>query len=109
MADRYYNENEEGDEHIATFPIILALTRPPTILGVPYLYVCVEGFAAMMIYLVMGSILWLPASLAVFHAILYVLCVKGDLWFFDILFKQSACGINPVGRKIGGGVRTYGG
>ena len=108
MADRYYNENEAGDEHIVTYPLILALTRPPTILGVPYLYVCSEAFAAMMVYLVMGSILWLPAAMSISHAILYVLCVRGDLWFFDILFKQSACGINPVGRSIGG-VRTYGG
>lgn len=108
MTERYYKENDEIDEEIQTYPLILALTRPPTIFGVPYLYVCVELFISVMFYLILGSIFWLPASLSVCHSVLYVLCVKGDLWFFDILFKQSMCGPNPVGRKIGGGLRTYG-
>ena len=103
----YHNDHEHGDDHVATFPVILALTRPPTILGVPYLYVCVEAFISLMVYLILGSILWLPLALCVCHVALYVLCVKGDLWFFEILFRQSACGRNPVGRSLGG-VRTYG-
>jgi type IV secretion system protein VirB3 len=39
---------------------------------------------------------------------LYVVSTKIDLWFFDILQKHSACGVNPLGRRIGGRIRTYG-
>ena len=107
MVERY-RESDVGDDHVKTYPVILALTRPPTILGIPYLYVCAEGFIAVMAYLFLGSILWLPSTALVLHAFFYVACVKGDLWFFDILMKTSLCGVNPVGRRRGGGVKTVG-
>ena len=61
-----------------------------------------------MVFMVLGSILWFPVSFVILHGILYVLTVKLDLWFFDILGRLSMCGINPLGRKLGGGIRTYG-
>ena len=58
--------------------------------------------------MIFGSILWFPVSFVILHSILYVLTVKLDLWFFEIVGRLSMCGVNPLGRKLGGGVRTYG-
>ncbi|WP_245487116.1 hypothetical protein [Rhizobium leguminosarum] len=44
----------------------------------------------------------------ILHSILYVLTVKLDLWFFEIVGRLSMCGVNPLGRRLGGGIRTYG-
>jgi type IV secretion system protein VirB3 len=96
---------DDIDEDLETHDVILALTRPPTVLGVPYLHACVELFAAAMIYLVMGSIFWLFGSLLLFHPLLMI-AARVDPHFFDVLQKDSACGVNPVGRRYG--VRTYG-
>ncbi|AZO32468.1 MULTISPECIES: VirB3 family type IV secretion system protein [unclassified Mesorhizobium] len=96
------------DEYIESYPVILALTRPPTVMGIPYTYFLAECFISLMLFMILGSILWFPISFVVCHSILYVLTVKLDLWFFDIVGRLSKCGVNPLGRKLGGGVRTYG-
>jgi hypothetical protein len=40
-----------------------------------------------------------------FHPLL-MLAARIDPHFFEILQRDSACGVNPVGRRFG--VRTYG-
>lgn len=102
------SSTDRGDDFIESYPVILALTRPPTVMGIPYTYFLAECFASLMVFMTLGSILWFPASFVVLHTILYVLTVKLDLWFFDIVARLSMCGVNPVGRKLGGGIRTYG-
>lgn len=96
------------DETIESCPVILALTRPPTVMGIPYTYFLAECFVSLMVFMILGSILWFPATFIILHGILYVLTVKLDLWFFDILGRLSMCGVNPLGRRLGGGIRTYG-
>ncbi len=96
------------DEIIESYPVILALTRPPTVMGIPYTYFLAECFVSLMVFMILGSILWFPAAFIGLHGILYLLTVKLDLWFFDIVGRLSMCGVNPVGRRLGGGVRTYG-
>ena len=97
-----------GDETIESYSVILALTRPPTVMGVPYTYFLAECCVSLMVFMILGSILWFPAMFIVLHGILYVLTVKLDLWFFDIVGRLSMCGVNPLGRRLGGGIRTYG-
>jgi type IV secretion system protein VirB3 len=97
-----------ADETIESVPVILALTRPPTVMGIPYTYFLAECFVSLMVFMILGSILWFPATFIVLHGILYVLTVKLDLWFFDIVGRLSMCGVNPLGRRLGGGIRTYG-
>lgn len=97
-----------SEETIECYPVILALTRPPTVMGIPYTYFLAECFVSLMVFMILGSILWFPATFIVLHGILYVLTVKLDLWFFDIVGRLSMCGVNPLGRRLGGGIRTYG-
>ncbi len=96
------------DEIIESNPVILALTRPPTVMGIPYTYFLAECFVSLMVFMILGSILWFPATFIILHGILSVLTVKLDLWFFDIVGRLSMCGVNPLGRRLGGGIRTYG-
>lgn len=102
------NKAAGGDDYIESCPVILALTRPPTVMGIPYTYFLAECFISLMVFMVLGSILWFPVSFVTLHGILYVLTVKLDLWFFDILGRRSMCGVNPLGGRLGGGIRTYG-
>jgi type IV secretion system protein VirB3 len=102
------NSHGGEDDYIESYPVILALTRPPTVMGIPYTYFLAECFLSLMVFMILGSILWFPVSFVICHSILYVLTVKLDLWFFDIVGRLSMCGVNPLGRKLGGGVRTYG-
>ncbi|MCX8571128.1 VirB3 family type IV secretion system protein [Aminobacter sp. MET-1] len=100
---------EQDDiEEVETYRVILAMTRPPTVLGIPYSFFLAECFVSLMAFLALGSILWFPVVFTVLHAILYVACTKIDLWLFDIIARKSACGVNPVGRRLGGGLTTYG-
>ncbi|MBN9552485.1 MAG: VirB3 family type IV secretion system protein [Alphaproteobacteria bacterium] len=100
--------NRDEEEIVDTYPVILAMTRPPTVMGIPYTFFLAECFTSLMMFLALGSILWFPAAFIVQHSVLYVVSTKIDLWFFDILQKHSGCGVNPLGRRIGGRIRTYG-
>ncbi|CDZ40244.1 Type IV secretory pathway VirB3 family protein [Neorhizobium galegae bv. officinalis] len=102
------NTADGGDEYIESYPVILALTRPPTVMGIPYTYFLAECFISLMVFMILGSILWFPVCFVILHSILYVLTVKLDLWFFEIVGRLSMCGVNPLGRRLGGGIRTYG-
>ena len=103
-----FNSKPDGDDYIESYPVILALTRPPTVMGIPYTYFLAECFVSLMVFMILGSILWFPVSFVILHSTLYVLTVKLDLWFFEIVGRLSMCGVNPLGRKLGGSVRTYG-
>lgn len=48
-----------GDDYIECHPVILALTRPPTVMGIPYTYFLAECFVSLMVFMILGSILWL--------------------------------------------------
>jgi type IV secretion system protein VirB3 len=100
--------SSDEEEIVETYPVILAMTRPPTVMGIPYTFFLAECFSSLMLFLALGSILWFPVAFVIQHAHLYLVSTKIDLWFFDILQRYSACGVNPLGRRLGGGIRTYG-
>lgn len=104
----FSGNTDGGDDYIECHPVILALTRPPTVMGILYTYFLAECFISLMVFMILGSILWFPVSFVILHSILYVLTVKLDLWFFEIVGRLSMCGVNPLGRRLGGGIRTYG-
>jgi type IV secretion system protein VirB3 len=100
---------EQDDiEEVETYRVILALTRPPTVMGIPYNFFIAECFVSVMAFMGLGSILWFPVVFVVLHGILYVACTRIDLWLFDILARKSSCGVNPVCRRLGGGLTKNG-
>ena len=48
--------NRDEEEIVDTYPVILAMTRPPTVMGIPYTFFLAECFTSLMLFLSLGSI-----------------------------------------------------
>ena len=71
-------------------PLVKALTRAPTLMGVPYLYFMFNGVASSVCFLVSHNLLMLLVSIPL-HLFGYVLTLRDDR-IFEILFvKSSRC------------------
>ncbi len=71
-------------------PLVKALTRAPTLMGVPYLYFMFNGVASSVCFLVSHNLLMLLVAIPL-HLFGYVLTLRDDR-IFEILFvKHSRC------------------
>lgn len=71
-------------------PLVKALTRAPTLMGVPYLYFMFNGVASSVCFLVSHNLLMLLVAIPL-HLFGYVLTLRDDR-IFEILFvKSSRC------------------
>lgn len=71
-------------------PLVKALTRAPTLMGVPYLYFMFNGVASSVCFLISHNLLLLLVAVPL-HLFGYVLTLRDDR-IFEILFvKSSRC------------------
>ncbi|MCP3477906.1 VirB3 family type IV secretion system protein (plasmid) [Bradyrhizobium sp. CCGUVB1N3] len=68
-------------------PLVKALTRAPTLMGVPYLYFMFNGVVSSVCFLVSHNLLMLLVAVPL-HLFGYVMTLKDDR-IFEILFVRS--------------------
>ncbi len=77
---------ERFDDPLIT-PLVRALTRAPTLMGVPYLYFMFNGVAASVCFLVTHDLFMLLVAIPL-HLFGYVMTLRDDR-IFEILFVRS--------------------
>ena len=77
---------EDLEEPLIT-PLVKALTRAPTLMGVPYLYFMFNGVASAVCFLISHNLLMLFVALPL-HLLGYVMTLRDDR-IFEILFVRS--------------------
>ncbi|WCF29562.1 type IV secretion system protein VirB3 [Xylella fastidiosa] len=75
-------------QDVYTDPLFVGLTRPATILGVPYIACVGEFMAAALIFLCVGNPLYLALALPI-HAILYLVSANDPKIFGSIYMKWT--------------------
>jgi type IV secretion system protein VirB3 len=68
-------------------PLVKALTRAPTLMGVPYMYFMFNGVASSVCFLVTHNLLMLLIAVPL-HLFGYVMTLRDDR-IFEILFVRS--------------------
>lgn len=71
-------------------PLVKALTRAPTIVGVPYMYFMFEGIATSVIFLATHNLVMLLWIIP-FHLFGYVMTLRDDRIFEILYVKFSKC------------------
>lgn len=71
-------------------PLVRALTRAPTVFGVPYMYFMFESVATSVIFLATHN-LFMLLSILPFHAFGYVMTLRDDRIFEIFFVKWSKC------------------
>ena len=93
---------DELEEPLVT-PLVKALTRAPTLMGVPYLYFMFNGVASSVCSLVTHNLFMLLVALPL-HLFGYIMTLR-DERIFEILFvKTSKC---PPRSRFLWGVDSY--
>ena len=69
-------------------PLVKALTRAPTLMGVTYMYFMFNGVASSVCFLVLHNLLLLLVAIPL-HLFGYVMTLRDDR-IFEILFVKSA-------------------
>jgi type IV secretion system protein VirB3 len=77
---------ERSDDPLIT-PLVRALTRAPTLMGVPYLYFMFNGVASSVCFLVTHDLFMLLVAVPL-HLFGYVMALRDDR-IFEILFVRS--------------------
>lgn len=80
-------------------PLVKALTRSPTIVGVPYMYFMFEMVATSVIFLATHNLFMLLWMIP-FHLFGYVMTLEDDRIFEVLFVKSSKC--PPRSRKLWG-------
>ena len=80
-------------------PLVKALTRAPTLMGVPYLYFMFNGVVSSVCFLVSHNLLMLLVAIPL-HLLGYVLTLRDDRIFEIFLVKSSKC--PPRSRALWG-------
>lgn len=80
-------------------PLVKALTRAPTIVGVPYMYFMFEMVATSVIFLATHNLAML-LSVIPFHLFGYVMTLRDDRVFEILFVKSSKC--PPRSRSLWG-------
>lgn len=75
---------EHGAQDVTTDTLFVGLTRPATILGIPYTAFVIEVMSTAMIFLAVNNPLYLLLA-APFHAVLYLISAN-DPGIFNSLF-----------------------
>lgn len=73
------------NEQIEVNTLFVGLTRPTTILGIPYIAFVIEMFVSMMLFLMTNNLLYLSIILPL-HIILYAISAH-DAGKFDEIYK----------------------
>jgi len=73
------------NEQIEVNRLFVGLTRPTTILGIPYIAFVIEMFVSMMLFLMTNNLLYLVIILPL-HVILYAISAN-DAGKFDEIYK----------------------
>jgi len=73
------------DEPIEVNILFVGLTRPTTILGIPYIAFVIEMFASMMLFLMTNNLLYLSIIFPL-HVVLYAISAR-DAGQFDEIYK----------------------
>lgn len=68
-------------------PLVKALTRAPTLMGVPYMYFMFNGVASSVCFLISHNLLLLLVAIPL-HLFGYVMTLRDDR-IFEILFVKS--------------------
>jgi type IV secretion system protein VirB3 len=71
-------------------PLVKALTRAPTIVGVPYMYFMLEMVATSVIFLATHNLVML-LWMVPFHLFGYIMTLKDDRMFEVLFVKSSKC------------------
>ncbi len=79
---------EEGVEQPLITPLVRALTRAPTLMGVPYMYFMFNGVVSSICFIVSHNLLLLLVAIPL-HLFGYVMTLRDDR-IFEILFVKSA-------------------
>ncbi|MGX7743969.1 type IV secretion system protein VirB3 [Rhodopseudomonas parapalustris] len=79
--------NDTGLEDPLITPLVRALTRAPTLMGVPYMYFMFNGVASSVCFLVTHNLFMLLVAIPL-HLFGYVLTLRDDR-IFEILFVRS--------------------
>jgi len=69
-------------------PLVKALTRAPTLMGVPYMYFMLNGVVTSVCFLVSHNLLMLLVAIPL-HLLGFVMTLRDDR-IFEILFVKSA-------------------
>ena len=81
----------EGDlEEPLISPLVRALTRAPTLMGVPYLYFMFNGVVSSVSFLVSHNLFMLLVAIPL-HLIGYILTVRDDRIFEIFMVRTSKC------------------
>jgi len=79
--------SEESPDDPLITPLVRALTRAPTLMGVPYMYFMFNGVASSVCFLVTHDLLLLLIAIPL-HLFGYVMTLRDDR-IFEILFVRS--------------------
>ena len=101
---------ENGDEELITEPLFVGLTRPATLLGVPYIAFVLNVMAVAIIFLAAGSPLFLLLAIPI-HGILYAVSADDPgrfsalyVWTVTVGLCQNrffwkAASVSPLSKK----------
>jgi type IV secretion system protein VirB3 len=79
------NSQDLEEPHIS--PLVKALTRAPTLMGVPYMYFMFNGVISSVCFLISHNLLLLLVAIPL-HLFGYILTLRDDR-IFEILFVKS--------------------
>ena len=71
-------------------PLVRALTRAPTLMGVPYLYFMFNGVISSVCFLISHNLLMLLVAIPL-HLLGYVLTLRDDRIFEILMVRTSKC------------------
>lgn len=81
---------EDDLEEPLITPLVRALTRAPTLMGVPYLYFMFNGVVSSVCFLISHNLLMLLVAVPL-HLLGYVLTLRDDRIFEILMVRTSKC------------------
>lgn len=81
---------EDDLEEPLITPLVRALTRAPTLMGVPYLYFMFNGVVSSVCFLLSHNLFMLLVAIPL-HLLGYVLTLRDDRIFEILLVRTSKC------------------
>lgn len=82
-------------------PLFIGMTRPPMIGGVTFLYMGLNAFGSIMLFVITGNLLYMLVFIP-FHAVGYAICLK-DPQLLDVMFKKLQKSAGVPNRKFWSG------
>ncbi len=82
---------DQGSQDVYTDPLFVGLTRPATVLGIPYVAFIVEIMVTTIIFLAVGNPLYMLLALPI-HGVLYLISAHDPGAFNSILMWMKTIG-----------------